>query len=88
MTWTRDALRGELLKMFEHHAQAGVKVTEKSQIVGDLGIDSLGVMEVVADIEDKFKLTIPDEALREVDTIGDVAKAIESRLQNEGRFSG
>ena len=64
MTWTREALRGELLKMFEHHAQSGVKVTEKSQIVGDLGIDSLGVMEVVADIEDKFKLTIPDEALR------------------------
>jgi acyl carrier protein len=88
MTWTRETVRGELLKLFEHHAQAGVKITETSHLVADLGIDSLGVMEVIADIEDKFHLTIPDEALREVDTIGDVAKAIESKLQGEGRFGG
>jgi acyl carrier protein len=88
MTWTRQTVRGELLKMFERHAQAGVKVTESSHLVADLGIDSLGVMEVVADIEDKFKLTIPDEALREVDTIGDVASAIEQKLMGDGRLQG
>ena len=88
MTWTRETVRGELLKLFEHHAQAGVKITEASHLVADLGIDSLGVMEVIADIEDKFKLTIPDEALREVDTIADVAGAIESKLQGDGRLEG
>lgn len=88
MTWTREALRLELIKVFQHHAEAGADVTESSHLVADLGIDSLGVMEVIADIEDKFGLTIPDEALRDVDTIGDVVKAIEKRLQNDGRLEG
>jgi acyl carrier protein len=88
MTWTRDSVRTELLKVFQHHADPGVDVTERSHLVADLGIDSLGVMEVIADLEDTFHLTIPDEALREVDTIGDVAKAVESRLATDGRLDG
>ena len=87
MEWTRETVRSEVIKLFEQHAQAGTQVNESSHLVADLGIDSLGVMEVIADIEDKFKLTIPDEALREVDTINDVARAIEVKLQNDGRLS-
>ncbi len=81
-------MRTELLKVFRRHAEDGADVTEGSRLVADLGIDSLGVMEVIADLEDKFHLHIPDEALREVDTIRDVATAVESRLQNDGRLEG
>ena len=45
-------------------------------------------MEAIGEIEDRFKLNIPDEALREVDTIADVARAIETRLEREGRLEG
>ena len=88
MKWTRETLRADLVALFGHHAQPEVAVTEQSHLVADLGIDSLGVMEVIADIEDKFKISIPDEALREVDTIADVAKAIESKLADQGRLLG
>jgi acyl carrier protein len=88
MKWTRETLRADLVALFGQHAQAGVEVSEQSHLVADLGIDSLGVMEVIADIEDKFKISIPDEALREVDTIEDVAKAIESKLADHGRLLG
>jgi acyl carrier protein len=88
MKWTRETLRADLVALFGHHAQADMQVTEQSHLVADLGIDSLGVMEVIADIEDKFKITIPDEALREVDSVGDVAKAIESKLAAQGRLLG
>lgn len=88
MTWTRDSVRTELLNVLKEHAQAGVDVTEKSHLVADLGIDSLGLMEVVAALEDKFGLQIPDDALREVDTIGDVARALEAKLQSQGRLQG
>ena len=88
MTWTRDSVRAELLKVFQRHAEDGASVTEQSRLVADLGIDSLGVMEVIADLEDKFHLHIPDEALREVDTIHDVCAAVEARLQNDGRLEG
>ena len=88
MKWTRETLRADLVALFGHHAQAEAEVSERSHLVADLGIDSLGVMEVIADIEDKFKISIPDEALREVDTIADVAKAIESKLADQGRLLG
>lgn len=87
MTWTRDKVREEVIQILKPHVQADAALSESSQLVADLGIDSLGVMEVVADLEDKFKLHIPDEALREVDTVGDVAKAITVRLEREGRLS-
>lgn len=87
MTWTRERVHEEVIQILKPHVQADAALSESSHLVADLGIDSLGVMEVVADLEDKFKLHIPDEALREVDTVGDVAKAITMRLEKEGRLA-
>jgi acyl carrier protein len=88
MTWTRDNVRGELLKLFAQHSEVGAELKESSHIIADLGIDSLGVAEIIGDIEDKFELKIPDDALREVDTVADVASAIEVRLKGAGRLEG
>ncbi len=87
MSWTRENVRSEVREILRPHVATGAELSETSHLVADLGIDSLGVMEVVADLEDKFKLRIPDEALREVDTVADVARAIETRLKTEGRLS-
>ena len=81
-------MRAELLAILGAHAQAGAAVKDSSHLVGDLGIDSLGVMEVIADIEDKFGLAIPDEALRDVDTVASVIRSIEKRLADAGRLEG
>jgi acyl carrier protein len=88
MTWTRESIRTELRALLAQQAQGGVDITEASHLVADLGLDSLGVMEIVADIEDKFGLNIPDDALREVETVADVAAAIEKRLSADGRLAG
>ncbi len=94
MSWSREQVRAEVLSILKPHAQtttaegAKVEIGESSRLVADLGVDSLGVMEIVAELEDRFKLTIPDEALREVDTIGDVARAVEVRLEKDGRLEG
>ncbi len=87
MTWTRDRVREEVLLILKPHVSAEAPLTETQHLVADLGIDSLGVMEVVADLEDKFKLHIPDEALREVNTVADVTSAITTRLAKEGRLA-
>jgi acyl carrier protein len=87
MTWTRESVRSELLELLGQHVPAGTPIVESSHLVGDLGIDSLGVMEIVAAIEDKFELNIPDDALREVNTVADVAAAIDVRLEREGRLA-
>jgi acyl carrier protein len=88
MKFSREKVRDELHAILRSHAQAGAEVKDSSHLVGDLGIDSLGVMEVLADIEDKFGLSIPDEALRDVDTVASVVHAIEARLRKAGRLDG
>lgn len=86
MSFTREAVRTEVRNLLRAHAQSGAEVTDSSRLVADLGVDSLGVMELIADIEDKFHLTISDDALREVERVSDVSAAIEKRLEAEGRL--
>jgi acyl carrier protein len=88
MSWTREAIRSELLKVFAQHNHTHATLAGSSEIVGELGIDSLTVMEILAELEDTFKLKIPDDALREVNTVEDVARAVEKRLAQDGRLSG
>ncbi len=88
MSWTHDEVVSEVRAMIKEHSDVVTDITEKTELVADLGIDSLGVMEVVADIEDKFEMTIADSTLRDVATLGDVVKAIESSLEESGRLKG
>jgi len=84
MGWTREAVAAEIKSVIEEHADEPVELSDSTELVADLGIDSLGVMEVVADIEDKFDITIADADLREVATFGEVVAAIETKLRRQG----
>jgi len=86
MSWTHDQIVSELIRVIQSHVDDGERVDAASELVGDLGIDSLGVMELVADLEDSFSLIINEADLRDVATIGDVATAVETRLQQAGRL--
>ena len=53
------------------------KVTAEAKIVDDLGADSLDVVELLSRLEDEYGITIPDEDVEELVTVGDVVKEIE-----------
>lgn len=48
----------------------------KSELVRDLGLDSLGVVELLITIEREFNVVIPDEALGQMRTVEDIIKFI------------
>ena len=58
------------------HVEVGRTIQPSDHIQNDLGLDSLGVMEVVADIEDRFEVQIPQEMLSTISTVDDVVKAL------------
>ena len=58
------------------HVDLGRPIRPTDHIQDDLGLDSLGVMEVVADIEDRFNVSIPNEMLSNMATVEDVARAL------------
>jgi len=54
------------------------KITEDTEIVGDLGADSLDVVELMMTLEQEFDLLITDENVSEFHTVGDVVRYIET----------
>jgi acyl carrier protein len=57
-------------------------VTKDASILDDLGADSLDVVELVMTLEDSFDIDVPDEAVEELRTIGDVQRFVESHISS------
>jgi acyl carrier protein len=53
------------------------KVTLEASIVDDLGADSLDLVDLVMSLEEEFDVEIPDEAVENIKTVGDIVKYIE-----------
>ncbi|WP_322153958.1 acyl carrier protein [Paratractidigestivibacter sp.] len=51
---------------------------DESTNLKDLGADSFDLLELVTALEDEFELTMDDEAVEKIATIGQVVDAIES----------
>lgn len=52
-------------------------VTEDASISGDLGADSLDLVDLSMSIEEEFNLEVPDEVLDHIRTVGDIVKFID-----------
>ena len=52
-------------------------VTVTSNIQDDLGADSLDVVDLVMSLEEEVDMEIPDEAVANIKTVGDIVKYIE-----------
>lgn len=52
------------------------QVTMSSRLVEDLGADSLDVVELIMAFEDEFGVSLPDEDIANMKTVGDVVNYI------------
>ena len=62
----------------------GVKeseVTPEATFTGDLGADSLDIVELIMEFEKAFGLQIPDEAAEKIQTVGDVIALLEEQTK-------
>lgn len=48
--------------------------------LGELGIDSLGMLEIIGALERELKIQIPDESLTGLQTVRDLVNAVERRF--------
>ncbi len=56
------------------------QVTEDSEIIDDLGADSLDIVDLVMTLEEEFDTEITDEMIEGMKTVGDVARYVEEHL--------
>lgn len=62
--------------------QLGVSADEvkmESKFVDDLNADSLDVVELIMELEEKLGVTIPDEDAEKITSVGDVVAYIDSK---------
>ena len=53
------------------------QVNEDSEVIDDLGADSLDIVDLVMTLEEEFDTEIPDEDIENLKTVGDIVKYIE-----------
>lgn len=53
------------------------KINENTNIATDLGADSLDLVEILMSLEEEFSVSIPDEAIPTIKTVGDLVAFID-----------
>ena len=54
----------------------GAQVVESARLIEDLGADSANLMMLIMDLEEEFGMTVEDEALGAIKTVGDIVDYI------------
>ena len=73
----------QLFEIIKPSVKDGRQLEEDTDLVADLGLDSLKVMTLVEEVEDQFDISIPLNILANVRTIKDFALQLQ-QLTEEG----
>ena len=78
----RATIYARIIELIAPLNPKNVPLTENSSFAGDLEMDSLTVMDLVASMEDEWDIVMPLNMLPDLETIGQVADAV-TKLVNK-----
>lgn len=81
MVENMDSLVDELCELLQKYNKEGIELTAATNLGSDLDIDSVEVMDLIMEIEDKFDIDIPINLVSDIERIGDLASLVQSRLE-------
>lgn len=58
-------------------------VTLEANIQDDLDADSLDIVEMIQGIEDEYDISIPEDAVEKIKTVGDIVSYVEQNVEAE-----
>jgi acyl carrier protein len=75
-----DIRRGvdDVLKRFMRKLPGDVPVTGDSSLRDDLNIDSADMIEIALELEEHFKIAVPEEAINQIKTLDQVVRLVET----------
>lgn len=59
------------------------EVLENATLNEDLGADSLAAVEIIMALEDEFDISVPEDASKDIKTVRDLVRLVESLSQAE-----
>ena len=78
------AIERDILDIVQRLARRPVEPTLESELLADLGFDSLQVLELVGELEDHFDIAVPLNALTHVRTVAQIAAEVRRLVATEG----
>jgi acyl carrier protein len=77
----RASVYARIIELIEPLNVKKVSLAESTSFAGDLEMDSLTVMDLVASMEDEWDIVMPLNMLPDLETIGQVADAVTKLVQ-------
>lgn len=74
-----DAL-AQLYEILRPYTKEGLVLTEEMELVADLGLDSMQVMQLLLETEERFDISIPLNILPDVRTVKDFALQVQQLM--------
>ena len=69
----------QIIEIISKQLKADIdQITPETNIMEDLGADSLDIVELLMAIEEDFSVTVPDEDVQGLKTVKDIVDYIES----------
>ncbi len=63
----------------EYTGEMGLTINKDTVLISDLGLNSFELINLVCKVEDEFDIEIPDRAIKNFKTVGDVIDFIEAQ---------
>jgi acyl carrier protein len=76
-----EEIVNQLFELLKPSVKDGTKLEENTDLIADLGLDSLKVMTLVEEVEDSFDISIPLNILASVRTVKDFALQLQQLLE-------
>jgi acyl carrier protein len=71
----------EVRRILGRVVKSPVSVEEKTELVNDLGLDSLAALQLVEEVEDAFDISFPLNELSRIRTVGDFVLQIQQEIE-------
>lgn len=66
----------ELIGLLEGRLEDPPEILPATELVGDLGLESIQIIEYLCEVEDRYDLMIDEDTLADVRTIADLAAVV------------
>jgi acyl carrier protein len=77
-----EAIFQQVVVLLQKYAPQPGPIQEETELINDLGFDSLRVMEMLNDVEDAFDITYPLNTLSDLRTVKDFTTQIQHIIEN------
>jgi acyl carrier protein len=78
-----ERFEAETIEILKRLSRRPIDPTPESELLADLGFDSLQVLELVGELEDHFGIAIPLNSLTHIRTVSQIAAEVERLVVRE-----